>query len=542
MAAADPFVGRQVGNLVLERRLGAGGMGMVFQARHRVLETPWAVKVLHPRLSSQPAIVERFRQEAMACSRLRHENVVFVTDFGLDDAIGLYLVMEYLAGMPLDTTLSAGGGMPVGRMVRIAQQLCDAMSCAHRMGIVHRDLKPENVLLTDDSMGRDRVKVIDFGLATLRDVPGAEVEETLGTPAYMAPEQILGEEIGAATDIYALGLLFYALLAGAPPFSGDEETVLTAQVRTRAPPVSARRPELAGTAIEELIRQMLSKRPLRRPSDLETVRARLGSALDELVDAAMPGIEWPTVSAIEPLDFLDDTPTVDLDEIITGERSPIHVTTLVLGLRRVTTGSATVRLLDALREASWTLDSDIVCLALWGVLQQELREAVPRTAEWDLAVDQAVLLLQSILGPADEAPPQAPDRALEAFTAGLSTLTPDRRDRVLSALYPLSKHPHFPPDLLQEEHTGSWLPRRALVRRNTTPDQLARMSLVQKFQQDVSFATLGAVLSHEVHVFGSPSRDASSLREKLTRDVSISTIGSVLNHRIRLFGGAEDGE
>jgi predicted Ser/Thr protein kinase len=160
----DPHVGRTVGNLKLTERLGRGGMGSVYRAEHVALGTHYAVKVLHPQFSNDEVLAERFRREAVACSRLRHENIVFVTDFG-----GIYLVMEYLEGVTLHTVLKRERRLRLARFARMASQLCDAISAAHRLGIVHRDLKPDNVMVLDDPALGERVKVFDFGIAHLRE-------------------------------------------------------------------------------------------------------------------------------------------------------------------------------------------------------------------------------------------------------------------------------------------------------------------------------------------------------------------------------------
>ena len=136
--------------------------------------------------------MERFRAEAIATSRLRHPNVVFVTDFGFDADVGLYLVMEHLGGCTLKELIHLSGALTVGRMAYIGDQLCAAMAAAHRLQIVHRDLKPENIIVLSDLSHQEHIKVLDFGIARLRDAAEEEDEEVLGTPPYMAPEQITG--------------------------------------------------------------------------------------------------------------------------------------------------------------------------------------------------------------------------------------------------------------------------------------------------------------------------------------------------------------
>ena len=279
-ATNDPHLGATVGNLVLVAHLGTGGMGTVYRAEHRALRTPYAVKVLHPQFSESPETIERFRREAVACSQLRHENVVFVTDFGVEAGLGIYIVMEYLESDSLKQVLRGRGRLPMGRVNRIIEQVCDAMAAAHRLEIVHRDLKPDNIVILRDDLRRDFVKVLDFGIAHIRGAGDEDLKEqavTVGTPAYIAPEQVTGQgQIGPAADIYSLGCILFELLTGTLPFprTGNDLEQLGLHVTAQAPLLSVRYPALGGTRIEALVGSMLEKQPARRPASMPEGAAR----------------------------------------------------------------------------------------------------------------------------------------------------------------------------------------------------------------------------------------------------------------------------
>ena len=524
----DRRIGRTLGNLEVVDRIGIGGMGAVYRAVHRVLETPYAVKVLHPRFSEDRDAVERFRSEAVAASRLRHPNVVFVTDFGFDDEVGLYIVMEHLDGLTLKQLLRRRGALTVGRMARIADQLCSGMAAAHRLEIVHRDLKPENIIVLSDVARHDHVKVLDFGIARLRDQAEEEETEVLGTPQFMAPEQIAaGTAANRPTvDIYALGMVFHAMLTGEPAFDGpDPVKVLEAQLRETPPPVSYANAALAGTALESLIRDMLAKQPERRPQRLEDVQERLSAAVAELVEQGVAG------STYSPPTEPEHAGGTDATAVWTGAVSgTIRMTAVLKQIRSVDPESAAAVLLDAMPSLE-TIRGEALCLALWGVIQQELLEHAPATPEFELGSDQLVLLLQAVLESHDGSSlSSAQAKVFRAVRSTLPIFDGARRDAILAALRPLSTNPLFPPELTGNQHAGSWqafkkvmtteihMPWRRQQGEAASPtplpdrpskDELARMSLMQKLKQDVSVASIGSVLTHEIRLFGGNADDAA---------------------------------
>ena len=193
---------RKVGNYLLVQRLGGGGMGEVFLARHRLLKRPCAVKLIRPERAADATFASRFEREVAATTRLNHPAAVQVYDYGRTDDGHFYYVMEYLPGLTLDEVVAAGGPMPPARVVHILRQVCGALRAAHRLGLVHRDVKPGNIMACRFEDRADVAKLLDFGLVV--DVESAEdqrltqVGGILGTPAYMSPEQARGEsDVGA---------------------------------------------------------------------------------------------------------------------------------------------------------------------------------------------------------------------------------------------------------------------------------------------------------------------------------------------------------
>jgi serine/threonine-protein kinase len=209
------------GRYRLLRMLGRGGMGTVYLAQHIALARTFAVKLLNPRYASRADIAERFLQEAKAVSRIEHDNVVGVTDFGTTDDGAAFLVMDHLRGESLAALCKREAPLPWPRVRHIMTQLCRALQAAHDVGVIHRDIKLENILRTERNGDADFIKVLDFGLAKLQTGGGLRLTRTgvvLGTPDYMSPEQARGAPTDHSTDVYAAGVMMYVLLCGRPPF------------------------------------------------------------------------------------------------------------------------------------------------------------------------------------------------------------------------------------------------------------------------------------------------------------------------------------
>ncbi|WP_344617744.1 protein kinase domain-containing protein [Dactylosporangium salmoneum] len=266
--------------------IGRGGMADVWLAVDGRLGRPVAVKMLHNDGGADPSLPERFEREAHTAAQLSHPSIVAVYDFGVDDGTP-YLVMELVQGHSLADELAAGPLDP-RRAVHIAEQVCDALAAAHDAGVVHRDVKPANILISDEG----GVKVCDFGIARITDRAQTALTATatvIGTSSYMAPEQVLGEPVDARTDLYALGCVLYAMLAGRPPFLADSP-VQTAwqQVHQAAVPVTVLRPGLP-PRLAGLVGALLAKRAADRPASAAQVRAALAGAASGATTAVLGG-------------------------------------------------------------------------------------------------------------------------------------------------------------------------------------------------------------------------------------------------------------
>ncbi|HET7825341.1 MAG TPA: protein kinase [Anaeromyxobacter sp.] len=247
--------------------LGEGGMGAVYKAEHIRMGKALAVKILRAEFAREEAAVERFRAEARIVSRLSHPHTIAVFDFGeIEDGAGFYLAMEYVPGKDLAAVLREGGPLPEGRVARIGAQILGSLAEAHDAGVVHRDIKPGNVMLMPTRSGEDFVKVLDFGIAELRDEAPAAADATgagaiVGTPNYLAPEQARGDAIDGRSDLYAVGCLLYELAAGHPPFQAPTPmAVVSAHLHSAPPPLASQAPG-ASKKLADVIHRALAKKP-----------------------------------------------------------------------------------------------------------------------------------------------------------------------------------------------------------------------------------------------------------------------------------------
>ena len=240
------------------RHLARGGMAEVYLARDLLLDRPVALKVLFPELSADPAFVERFRREAQAAANLNHPNIVSVYDWGEDENT-YFIVMEYVEGPTLRDLLRREGRLHPERVADIGADIAAALSFAHRNGVIHRDVKPGNVLITSTG----QVKVTDFGIArAARDTAGENLTQTgtvMGTATYFSPEQAQGKAIDPRSDVYSLGVVLYELVAGKPPFTGDNPVAIAYQHVQEAPtPPSRLNPDVP-PAFEAIVMHALAK-------------------------------------------------------------------------------------------------------------------------------------------------------------------------------------------------------------------------------------------------------------------------------------------
>jgi eukaryotic-like serine/threonine-protein kinase len=270
---------REMGSYQLGELLGRGGMGEVYKASHRMLARPAAIKLIRPEMlggtdaTVAAGAVARFRREAEAAANLRSAHTVDLYDFGVTSDQTLYLVMEFLDGMDLETLVRQHGPMPAPRVVHVLRQVCDSLEEAHARGLVHRDIKPANIYIGRVGCREDFVKVLDFGLVKTAAAGASESLATIagvivGTPAYMAPEMALGDAVDGRADLYALGCVAYYLLTGEQVFSGDTVLkVITQHVQAVPVSPSARTELPIPPTLDRLVLTCLAKKPEERPQN-----------------------------------------------------------------------------------------------------------------------------------------------------------------------------------------------------------------------------------------------------------------------------------
>ncbi|HEU0035443.1 MAG TPA: protein kinase [Kofleriaceae bacterium] len=335
-ARPDSLLGRVFdGRYEIRATLGQGGMGTVYRGWQLSVDREVAVKVIHPKLASDRTAVKRFLREVRLASRLSHPAIVNVYDFGQTDDGILYLVMELLRGHTLAQDLLSQRPLSAKRFQTIALQLCDALDVAHAQSIVHRDLKPGNIVILDDPPGRDLLKVLDFGLAkSLVSDTSSVVTNTsaiLGTPLYMAPEQIQSAPTDQRADLYSLGCILYQLATGRPPFIGETvNQVLSMHLHTEPPPL----PASVEPAIARTIAQLMRKDPGSRPLSAASVRASLEQAAATTTTTPVPS---PALATTAPHPGLAVTaPAIDATPVSSPAPArrrwlPAALATLVLG-------------------------------------------------------------------------------------------------------------------------------------------------------------------------------------------------------------------
>ncbi len=281
---------REMGSYELGERIGRGGMGEVYRATHRMLARPAAIKLIRPesmaaRTGEKAHVaVERFHREAEAAARLQSPHTVGVYDFGATEDGTLYIVMELLDGMDLESLVRHEGPLPAPRVVHILRQVCESLEEAHASGLVHRDIKPANLHIGRFGLRHDFVKVLDFGLVTAATAPGADrllvtaVGSIPGTPAYMAPEMIMGDQVDGRADLYALGCVAYFLLTGQLVFEADNalQSITKRLQETPVPP--SQRTELpVPPDLDALVLACLAAQPPDRPATAGELARRLAA-------------------------------------------------------------------------------------------------------------------------------------------------------------------------------------------------------------------------------------------------------------------------
>ncbi len=304
----DPRVGMLLlGKYRVVRKIGEGGMGAVYEARHEGVGRRVAVKCLHARFAADPHVVARFHREALASNAVQNEHIVDVYDMDRFPDGSPFLAMEFLEGRELAAVLKHDGPLPASRVVHVMSQVCRALSAAHAKGIVHRDLKPENIFLVRRGSEEEFVKILDFGISKMKEHAEAlaggltKTGMAMGPPFYMAPEQAQGlRDVDGRADVYALGVILFEALTGGLPFNAESYPALMVKILLEPPPrLNAYRPDLP-VALEGVVERALAKKPEER---FQTM-AELSAAL-----APFAHITGAKVVSVRPPGSVPSTPT-----------------------------------------------------------------------------------------------------------------------------------------------------------------------------------------------------------------------------------------
>ncbi len=431
--ADDPLVGNTLaGRYIIERLIGRGGVGLVYLARRDDRPEPVVVKVLAPSWAGNHETLARFKREADRLGGLTHPNIVRMLDFG-QDSDRAFMVMEFLDGELLEDRLEAAGRLSTEVFVPIAAQLLKGLGHAHSRGLVHRDLKPSNIMLVEPDAQGTFVKILDFGLAKLVDQEQQKItqQHVVGTAGFLSPEQIQGEPVDQRADVYALGVLFYTMLAGVQPFSAETNTTLFYKHVHEAP---ARLDEILpgghGVPAEllELIHVCLAKRPEERPEDANELLLEL----IDCVDASM--MRAPVIRPAPLGASATDGTMVGLGFQGTGNHAPMRSgasavrpaqTTMARGVEPVGAGASASPTSSALERSDFDLESSRARLPPVTVVRAETRA---RTGGLVVAIGACLALLGAAVltyvivgskpaGPEPQALAQAADETPATTTA-----------------------------------------------------------------------------------------------------------------------------
>ena len=286
----DPLVGQTVGGYLVVEPLGAGGMGLVYRARHPLLNRSFAIKVLRPEIANDAVSSSNFVREAQTLSSLKHPSIIDIVGFGPMSDGRHYMVMEFLLGRTLERELAEDGHLDAERALKLSDEILDALSAAHSVEVIHRDLKPSNVFLEKVSGGREVIKLLDFGLAKQQPIALTATEAGVdgasaiaGTPEYISPEQSVGRAASTQSDLYSFGVMLFEMLTGSLPFKPDP----TLEKNPRALELMTRHVHLAPPTLQEgaphlrfpeglagIVADLLQKDPFGRPSSATPVPAR----------------------------------------------------------------------------------------------------------------------------------------------------------------------------------------------------------------------------------------------------------------------------
>ena len=361
------------------RMLGTGAMGEVYEAEHELLGTRRALKVLAPQHADRADLAERMRVEARALAKLRHKNLVEVLDLGVSADGRPFFAMEVLEGHTLRQTLRANGVLRVALAIEVAIEILEGLGAAHASGLVHRDVKPENVFVC----ATGAVKVLDFGIAKFSDLAGAPVTQTgftIGTPRYMAPEQIEGKMVDARSDVYATAIVLYEMTTGAVPFEDAETMALAfAHVTRPPPPPSSRSTQEISPRLEAAILRALSKKPDDRFASAAELAAELRRCTGSSVTTTAIELK-AAIAKVEPIELGEAR--VDVTVATSGEKRRI-VASGVRARDDETPGSTPAGQRTALIAGLFVLSLSLAALAaavVWLARSQHAETASPAAA------------------------------------------------------------------------------------------------------------------------------------------------------------------
>ena len=532
----DRAVGSRVGNIEIVAEVGRGNMGTVYRAVHQTLGTPYAVKVLHKKYSQDVNAAERFRREALVCSQLRHPNVVFVTDFGFQKDLGIYIIMEFLDGVTL-STLIAQGPMDAVRTCHLAAQIAEALEAAHELKVIHRDLKPDNITILDQGRG-ETVKVLDFGIASMKARHASAITTqgmVLGTPAYMAPEQVQGlkDKLGPRSDIYALGCILYEMLTGKLPFFSDSPLeVCRMHILDPPPPLSGKRPDLADTMLERLVHWMLEKRAERRPSSMREVQMILEEAAYQLVHGVHDEVSEPSPRSGESARATR----------ITGESE----SSLALAQKfwRACPGGQVARLLSS-DAPLLALDDEHLFLLLWVPVARGVLDPALESPDFEQGQVQLQIYLNAVLD-AERLSFSVRDQILRCVGDLMRVVDRERQQWLVKALQPMTHHSHFPvailPGWARAYATGTWKPVRrddggldldfagqGAAQLLDPPPEDEEGALPSLFELSLDQGAGGSLM--ETGPAGLDAED-EGLIEKLRQPINVRNIKTLLGHEI----------
>jgi serine/threonine protein kinase len=502
------------GRYKIERIIGEGGMGAVYQAEHTHMRKRLAIKVLHPEMSRLSEVVARFEREAMAAAHIDHPNVATATDFGKLDDGSFFLVLEYVEGHSLRDEIGKSR-LELGRALHIVRQIASGLQRAHQMGIVHRDLKPENVMLIEKDDDKDFVKVLDFGIAKVpvgelgsSGVKGAgqpvltQLGMVYGTPEYMAPEQALGQDVDARADIYALGVIAYEMMTGLRPFDSDSKVqLLGMHVTAPVPPMSAKAPDAnVPPDVEAIVIRCLAKESTHRWSDAKEL-------IDAITIVAAKLSSGGRISALPPplsmsrgrpshvshaggghgIDSSPSAPSVNFGAAGSALSSFHRAALEITGANRVAPHGANVKLMLAGAGALVLIVASIVVMVM---LASSLKSGGTPSASATSSVDRPV---SSSIAP--EPPPAPPPLSVETeivtaraavdkgnYGSAIESLAP------LETQYPKNAAIH---QLLERAYTGQKNAKDAMREAESWLDVDVKAAEDIKLQEDVRNAAIG---------------------------------------------------